>query len=77
MVYMLPTLKTIFKAGEGFWVYEIRGVVALSYTDDQSRALRFETKDATHWEPILRGMAKCKIERIDLPQDSGISVTHL
>ena len=68
MVYK-PTGKTVFKAGEGFWVYEIRGVVCLAYTDDKARAMLFETEQAGEWEPILRSMAECELTRIDLPLD--------
>ena len=76
MAYEAPRQKTIFAAGGRFWVYEIRGVVALSYTDDKNRALRFKSEDAELWLSVLQSIANCEITRVDLPPDSGVTVTN-
>lgn len=58
--------KSIFEAGEGFWVREVFGEDAISYTDDRRLAMKVETNRADIWLDLIGSLAKCKIRRIDL-----------
>lgn len=78
MVYKIPAPQTVFSVN-GFWVYELRGVVALSYTDKQSMALRFPTAEAGKWEPIIKSMVNGGFEvyRVDLAPETSPSIVPL
>lgn len=78
MVYHIPAPETVFTVN-GFWVHEIRGVVALSYTDTQERALRFPTSKAAEWHEILNDMAAMgfEVNRVDLPPKTSVDIVPL
>lgn len=78
MVYKIPAPQTVFNVN-GFWVYELRGVVALSYTDDRSRALRFPTSKADKWEPIIQSMVNggFEVDRVDLAPETSPNIVPL
>jgi hypothetical protein len=77
MVYRVAP-QTVFNIN-GFWVYDLCGVVALSYTDDQSRALRFLTSQAETWEPIIQSMVNggFDVVRVDLSPETSPEIVPL